>query len=182
MKIKTDEPSRVIIEQAGRRPGQKETAKFGELLQRTLERTRNQAQEGSGAGAASGLHNGQTTGMETAGSLGSIADIEAVRGMGSLEALQSIRSIQSIDEQQGPILERVEQLLDTLEEYQRTMASASIPTESLQPLINRMEEHNKSLAAVLVTLPDGDNLKDILNRVLITSVVEVQKFNRGDYS
>jgi hypothetical protein len=173
MKIKTDEPSRVIIEQAGKRPGQKEAAKFGELLQRTLERTRNQAQEGSGAGAASGLHNGQTPGMETAGSLGSIADIEALRSIGSIQAM---------DEQQGPILERVEQLLDTLEEYQRTLGSASSPTESLQPLIGRMEEHNKSLAAVLVTLPDGDNLKDILNRVLITSVVEVQKFNRGDYS
>ena len=50
------------------------------------------------------------------------------------------------------------------------------------PLIDRMEEHNKTLASILVTLPDGDALKDILNRVLITSVVEVEKFRRGDYS
>ena len=179
MKIKTDEPSRVIIEQAQKKPGQKQTAKFGELLQRTLERAGSKAPDGSSAGVASGLQNAQMTGAETFGSIGSITNINTLGETGSVEAMQAI---QSIDEEQGPILERVEQLLDTLDEYQRALGSTSAQTESLQPLISRMEEHNTKLAAVLVTLPDGDNLKDILNRVLITSVVEVEKYNRGDYS
>jgi hypothetical protein len=150
MKIKTDELSRLITEQVGKKPKQKEATKFGEILQRTIESTETQTQKGTGAQA--------------------VASVQGVQGPGTVE------------EQQGPILERVEQLLDTLEEYQRNLGSASIPSESLKPLINRMEDHNKALAAVLVTLPDGDNLKDVLNRVLITSVVEVEKFKRGDYS
>ncbi len=150
MKIKTDELSRLITEQLGKRPKQKEATKFGEILQRTIESTETQAQRGTGA---------QT-----------VASVQGVQAPGTVE------------EQQGPILERIEQLLDTLEEYQRNLGSASIPSESLKPLINRMEDHNKALAAVLVTLPDGDNLKDVLNRALITSVVEVEKFKRGDYS
>ena len=150
MKIKTDEPSRVISEQVGKRPKQKEATKFGEILQRTIESSKTQAQKGAGLQAVASLQGVQAPGV--------------------------------IEEQQGPILERVEQLLDTLEEYQQNLGSASIPSESLKPLISRMEDHNKALAAVLVTLPDDDNLKDILNRVLITSVVEVEKFKRGDYS
>ncbi len=103
-------------------------------------------------------------------------------GAQAVASVQGVQAPGTVEEQQGPILERVEQLLDTLEEYQQNLGSASIPSESLKPLINRMEDHNKALAAVLVTLPDGDNLKDVLNRVLITSVVEVEKFKRGDYS
>ena len=103
-------------------------------------------------------------------------DAQAVVG------IQGVQAPGIVEEQQGPILERVEQLLDTLEEYQQNLGSTSIPPEELKPLVNRMEDHNKALAAVLVTLPDGDTLKDILNRVLITSVVEVEKFKRGDYS
>jgi len=103
-------------------------------------------------------------------------DAEAVAGV------QGVQITSIAEEQQGPILEHVEQLLDTLEAYQQSLVSTSIPSEELKPLVNRMEDHNKALAAVLVTLPDGDSLKDILNRVLITSVVEVEKFKRGDYS
>lgn len=167
MKIKTDEPSRLIIEQTKKRPNRTEATKFGEILQRTIEHTKPEVQEGAGLRAAAELRNVQTAKTEAAGSIGAMGSVEAIG---------------TIDEQQGPILERVEQLLDTLDEYQQNLGSTSVPGESLQPIIGRMEEHNKALAAVLVTLPDSDNLKDILNRVLITSVVEVEKFKRGDYS
>ena len=150
MKIKTDEPSRIITEQVGKRHRQKEVTKFGEILQRTIESKETRAHGGAG--------------------------LQAVVG------LQDIQGLGLVGEQQRPILERVEKLLDALEEYQRNLGSTSLPPESLKPLIGRMEDHNKALAAVLVSLPDDDNLRDILNRVLITSVVEVEKFKRGDYS
>ncbi|MBP1731837.1 MAG: hypothetical protein H6Q55_2266 [Deltaproteobacteria bacterium] len=86
------------------------------------------------------------------------------------------------EEQQGPVLERIEQLLDTLEEYQRSLGSPNIASDALQTIVARMEGHNRDLAVILVGLPDGDNLKELLNRVLVTSVVEVEKFKRGDYS
>lgn len=86
------------------------------------------------------------------------------------------------EQQQGPVLERIEQLLDTLEGYQRSLGSPNIASDTLQTVVARMEEHNRDLAVILVGLPDGDNLKELLNRVLVTSVVEVEKFKRGDYS
>ena len=152
MKIKTDELSHVIREQAQKGAKQKEVTKFGEILHRTMESTEARLQKGTGTQAAVGVQGVQAPGVG------------------------------AVEEEQGPILERVEQLLDTLEEYQRSLGSASTSAEAFKPLVDRMEEHNKALAAVLVTLPDGDALKDILNRVLITSVVEVEKFKRGDYS
>ncbi len=151
MKIKTDEPSRIITEQMQKASRPKEAAKFNDILQRTIE----------AAGAQQAQKN---------------AGVQAV------SAPQNIQTIGPVGEEQGPVLERVEQLLDTLEEYQHNLGRASITPDELRPFVNRMEEQHKALAAVLVTLPDGDNLKDILNRVLITSVVEVEKFRRGDCS
>jgi hypothetical protein len=152
MKIKTEELSHVIREQAQKGAKHKEVTKFGEILQRTMENTEAHVQKGVGARSAAGVQGVQAPGLG------------------------------AIEEGQGPILERVEQLLDTLDEYQQNLGNASASSEVLKPIIDRMEEHNKTLAAVLVTLPDGDALKDILNRVLITSVVEAEKFKRGDYS
>ncbi len=173
MKIKTDEPSRIAREQAAKRPKRDEAGKFGELFQQTVDRAKVEVRNGTAAEAAA-IQN-ITKDLATGGTI-------ATAGPGSTAAASSIGSVESIDEQQRPILERVEKLLDTLEEYQRNLGDTKTPTESLQALVNHMEEQNQSLAAVLVTLPDGDTLKDILNRVLITSVVEVEKFKRGDYS
>jgi hypothetical protein len=152
MKIKTEELTRIIAEQVQKGAKQKDT-KFDEILQRTIESAGDQRNVSPGV-----------TGTQAA------AGVQNVQ-MGGIP-----------EEQQGPILERVEQLLDTLEEYQHNLGTPSTASEALLPFIYRMEEHNKTLASILVTLPDGDALKDILNRVLITSVVEVEKFRRGDYS
>jgi hypothetical protein len=152
MKIKTEELTRIITEQVQKGAKRKDT-KFDELLQRTIESAGGQRNVSPG-----------------------------VTGTQAAVGVQSVQMGGISEEQQGPILERIEQLLDTLEEYQRNLGAPSTASEALLPLIDRMEGHNKTLASILVTLPDGDALKDILNRVLITSVVEVEKFRRGDYS
>jgi hypothetical protein len=157
MKIKTDELTRVISEQVQKGAKQKD-AKFDEILQRTI---------------------------ESAGGLRNVSPGVAGNQVAATQAATGIQNIQMggvSEEEQGPILERIEQLLDTLEDYQRNLGAPNTATGSLLPLIDRLEEHNKTLATILVTLPEGDALKDILNRVLITSVVEVEKFRRGDYS
>jgi len=157
MKIKTEELTRIIAEQVRKGTKQKGT-KFDELLQRTIESAGDQRNVSPG-----------------------VASTRAAATQ-SAAGVQNVRTDGIYEEQQGPILERIEQLLDTLEDYQRNLGNPSTSSEVLLPLIDRMEEHNKTLASILVTLPDGDALKDILNRVLITSVVEVEKFRRGDYS
>jgi len=157
MKIKTDDVTRTIAEQAQKGARQK-GAKFDEILQKSIGNPAEQ--QGLIANASGG-------------------QVEAAR---AAAGIQGIRIDAIPEEQQGPILERIEQLLDTLEEYERNLRTPNTPGEALISLVDRMEEHNRGLASILVTLPDGDALKDILNRVLITSVVEVEKFRRGDYS
>ncbi len=157
MKIKTDELTRTIADQAQKGARQRDT-KFDELLQKSIG---NQAEQQGPVTSASG------------------SQVEAAR---VAAAIQGIRMDGIPEEQQGPILDRIERLLDTLEEYERNLRAPNTPGEVLVSLVDRMEEHNRGLASILVTLPAGDPLKDILNRVLITSVVEVEKFRRGDYS
>jgi hypothetical protein len=157
MKIKTDDLTRTIAEQAQKGARQK-GAKFDEMLQRSIG---NPAEQQGAITNASG------------------SQVEATR---AAAGIQGIRMDGIPEEQQGPILERIERLLDTLEEYEQNLRIPDTPGEKLLSLVDRMEEHNRGLASILVTLPDGDALKDILNRVLITSVVEVEKFRRGDYS
>ncbi len=74
-----------------------------------------------------------------------------------------------------------EYLLGILEEYQSNMDNPSVPLKQIQPLIERMENETKKLLPTLNTLPDDSALKDILNRILVASSVEIIKFNRGDY-
>ena len=80
-----------------------------------------------------------------------------------------------------PVIEQAERLLDILGEYQRKLADPVITLREISPLIQQLETFNKGLVSELDALADGDNLKDILNQVIIASTVEVARFNRGDY-
>jgi hypothetical protein len=81
----------------------------------------------------------------------------------------------------SPVLDRIERMLDGLEQYTTRLAETSVPASELEPLVAQLEAQNAELTAELQSLPDGDPLKDLLNRVLVTSVVEVEKFRRGDF-
>lgn len=80
-----------------------------------------------------------------------------------------------------PIIENVEKFLAVLDEYQQKLGSPKFTLKDIYPLINDMEAEKENLIPVFNSLPDGDGLKDILNHALITSSVEIIKFNRGDY-
>jgi len=80
-----------------------------------------------------------------------------------------------------PIVDRVLRLLGLLDEYHRKLADPQVTLKNIYPLINQMELEKENLIPVLNSLPDGDRLKDILNQTLITSSLEIIRFNRGDY-
>ena len=83
--------------------------------------------------------------------------------------------------QDNPIAERTENFLNILEQYRNKLLDPQSSLRDIHPLIQRMETEQEALAPVLNSLPPGDGLKDILNDALITSSLEVIKFNRGDY-
>lgn len=79
------------------------------------------------------------------------------------------------------VVEHTERLLDALDEYQQMLASPEFTLRDMAPLVGKMKAGNKILVSAANSLSDGDELKELLNQVLITSSVEIIKFNRGDY-
>ena len=79
------------------------------------------------------------------------------------------------------IIDRVEKYLDILDEYHQKLGNPQATLKDMYPFIQEMEERKKTLLPLLDSLQDGDRLKDILNQALITSSLEIIKFNRGDY-
>lgn len=79
------------------------------------------------------------------------------------------------------VVEAAENLLDLLEEYRRHLIKPESQPKEIDALVQRLEGQRERLAPVIDTLPEGDGLKPILNRSLITTTVEIFKYRRGDY-
>jgi len=115
---------------------------------------------------------------------------EAVENSSKVDAEDQKPSINTISEIQFntflsgekiPMVDRVEKYLDLLDEYRQKLANPQVTLKDIYLLINEMEVEKQSLIPVLNSLPDEDGLKDILNQALMTSSLEIIKFNRGDY-
>ncbi len=78
-------------------------------------------------------------------------------------------------------VESIDKFLHLMEAYERKMADPRASLKEAYPLLRQMEAKATELIPTLESLPEGDKLKDILNRTLVASTVEVIKFNRGDY-
>jgi len=81
----------------------------------------------------------------------------------------------------NPMIERTEKFLEILDNYREKLQNPEVSLEEIYPLVSEMEMKKEGLTSALNSLPDGDGLKDILNEAMITSSLEVAKFNRGDY-
>ena len=108
----------------------------------------------------------------------------AVENRKGPEMISSVAQLQFSTQfavQSNPMVEQTEQFLDLLEQYQSKLMDPQASLRDIHPLIERMEKEKDALAPLLDSLPDGDGLKDVLNSALITSTVEMIKYNRGDY-
>jgi hypothetical protein len=78
-------------------------------------------------------------------------------------------------------VERVDNILNLLNNYRDNLADPQVTLRSIEPVINMIAKEKEQLSSVLESLPNEDELKDIVERTLITASLEVIKFNRGDY-
>jgi hypothetical protein len=81
----------------------------------------------------------------------------------------------------NPLAGRVERYLDLLDDYRRQLADPRVSLRGLDAMVQEMEAGQKALQPALGSLPEGDGIKDILNRTLVTASLEIIKFRRGDY-
>jgi len=98
-----------------------------------------------------------------------------------LDSLAKIALERTNQANRADTVERLNRFMDILESYQSGMEDSTTTLKQVSPLVTQMEEETQNLIPVLESLPAGDELKDMLNRLLVASTVEVIKFNRGDY-
>ena len=97
------------------------------------------------------------------------------------EPLGVIRFTPLSPETRETTVERLDTLLNLLDQYRDQLADPQVTLRQIEPLLNTIAKEKEQLSAVLNTMPDEDGLKDIVHRTLITTSLEVVKFNRGDY-
>ena len=78
-------------------------------------------------------------------------------------------------------LDRVELLVDRLDEYRRHLAGPGTNLKTLEAVVKKLEGERDLLAPAVNELPEGDRLKTIVNQSLVAASVEIFKFHRGDY-
>jgi len=76
---------------------------------------------------------------------------------------------------------RVERYLDLLDDYRQQLVDHRVSLKGLDAMVRELESGKDALAPTLGSLPEGDGIKDILNRTLVTASLEIIKFRRGDY-
>jgi len=78
-------------------------------------------------------------------------------------------------------IDRIEKVLDLLDEYHRKLADPDSTLKDIHPLVKSLETENEQLKPMLNSMAEGDQLKKILNQTLVTTSLEVIKYNKGDY-
>jgi hypothetical protein len=78
-------------------------------------------------------------------------------------------------------IDRVENMIDLLDQYRHKLADPQINLKQMDPIINEIVRENDNLASLADSLPAADELKSLLERTMITASLEVTKFYRGDY-
>lgn len=79
------------------------------------------------------------------------------------------------------LIGRADQLLDLLETYQKKLTGPGMPLPDAYASVKAIEDRADELTPFVENLPEGDDFRDFLNRLVITASVEAIKFRRGDY-
>jgi len=79
------------------------------------------------------------------------------------------------------LLGRADQLLVLLESLQKNLSGPGLPLKEAYASMKAIEDRADELTPLLESLPEGNDFRDFLNRLVITASVEAIKFRRGDY-
>ena len=78
-------------------------------------------------------------------------------------------------------IDRIENMIDLLDRYRLKLADPRTNLKQLDSIIGEIARENDNLAELADTMPDNDDLKNILDRTMVTASLEVTRFYRGDY-
>lgn len=79
------------------------------------------------------------------------------------------------------LLSRADALLGLLESLQKGLSGHGLLLKDAYASVRAIEDRADELAPLVEQLPEGDALRDCMNRIVIAASVEAIKFRRGDY-
>ena len=95
--------------------------------------------------------------------------------------LSGVQLIPSSSPDKKVTVERIEKMIDLLDQYRQMLADPLTSLKKIDPIIKELGQEKEKMAPVLDSLNDDEGLKNILNQTLVTASLEVTKFYRGDY-
>ena len=81
----------------------------------------------------------------------------------------------------SPLVDRVDDFLNTFDEYRQRLGDHQFSLKDIDPLVRKMERETENLMPAFKSLSETDGLKEILDQTLMTASLEIVRFNRGDY-
>ncbi|MCX8044454.1 MAG: hypothetical protein N3B18_10050 [Desulfobacterota bacterium] len=94
---------------------------------------------------------------------------------------QPLSPIDSFPIDREDVIGRVIKLLDIMDSYANKLGNPQVTLREISPLIAKIESESSQLKALAESLPPFDDIRPLLDEVLIRSSVEIIKYNRGDY-
>ena len=80
------------------------------------------------------------------------------------------------------VVDRVQQLIDTMGAYQQKLNDSGATLKEIQPLVEKMTSQSESLGATSSAVEIQESLKTIVNQSLTLASMEITKFNSGYYN
>lgn len=115
--------------------------------------------------------------------------VDSTKGKGveieSTSFISQIRPAQFTTESMpsaNTIVDRVQQLIDTMGAYQQKLIDSGATLKEIQTLVEKMASQSESLGAASSVVEGQESLKTIVNQSLTLASMEIGKFNSGYYN
>jgi len=96
-------------------------------------------------------------------------------------AIPALSGPDEINQIRSQGVERSENTLTILEQYQKAMSDPQKTLKNVNGLVQSLSQEVDGLNRLSEKLPSSDPLQKIMNEISIVSAVEIEKFNRGEY-
>ncbi len=80
------------------------------------------------------------------------------------------------------IPDRAENFLELLDSYRGLLANPEVSLKEIGPVMEKLSAEKQRLQEALTSLPAGDELRAIINELLVAASLEEIKLNKGDYN
>lgn len=80
------------------------------------------------------------------------------------------------------VVEQVQNLIDTMADYQKKMAENGVTLKDMQVIVDRMASQSETLDLASTAVERDDHLKAIVNQATMLSSMEIARFYNGQYN